>query len=59
VDLFPTWTAVALLLPVEADRVNVRPVDPQSRTNRDLIEVTAVQVPPVQDGKVHPAEKSS
>ena len=60
-DLLPTWTAVALLLPVaketqpaglieDAQRVRVTPVRPEGTPgsgNQDVIDVEAVVLPPV------------
>ena len=62
VDLFPTWTAVALLLPTQQPRQNAPPAppvspsttQPPSPARRPEIEVQAVVIPPVVKPKTEP-----
>jgi hypothetical protein len=54
-DLFPTWTAVVLLISTVPERVNVTPVPPRSEASKqgvapvaegkDFLEVDAIVVP--------------
>jgi hypothetical protein len=55
VGIFPTWSAVVLMLPSEEPRVNVHPMAAPPvatvATKRDVIHVDAVVVPPVRESK--------
>ena len=58
-QIFPTWSAVVLMLPSEEPRVNVRPVSPPSPTTRSqAVEVEAVVMPPVQPGALKGSKAS-
>jgi hypothetical protein len=46
--LFPTWTAVVLLLPVAPDREGVRVAAGPPARQDDLVPSSAVEAPPVQ-----------
>jgi hypothetical protein len=55
-QLFPTWSAVVLMLSSEEPRINIQPVNPPpTAVKNNYVEVDAVVVPPVQPGKLEKA----
>jgi hypothetical protein len=57
VGVFPTWSAVVLMLPSEEPRTNVQPMAvPPTAVKNNYVEVDAVVVPPVQPGKLEKAK---